>query len=543
MPAVLSVIDGPQAGATCELRVGQRAVLGRGEDSDFHILDSWASRTHCVVCYTSDGVHVEDLDTKNGTYVGGRRVQRCRLQDGELLQVGTTTIQVLLRPTQATVAALAAPLPKRVAKATFYVTVALAALAVIAAAGVYVFGRRGEAQARGGKGTGVSWGKREGEERKGLLGIFGGREVAIAITSEPSGATVFIDDEFRGATPIEGLKLAVGEHHVRIQKAGYEVCRGPLKVAGARDEPFHVALELAKRGSLVIRSTPDGASVFLDDEYRGKTPLRLDDLDPHTYVLLLQKPNFADWQNEVAVKPTEVTPVEAALSQRHVEYYLKALEKDPNNVSYHTELAHLYLLEQKVDPCMEHLAKAIDITVAGRDSTRQGAYTKRLTWLLSKIYFNDYFNYGDAAFVRDVQGRIDAMLADAAGAHPESDYVLEVAQALFKRAGTPQRLVPLYLKMAEAQPKSFAHYAHAVALLQEAGQHREAAEVLDKALKANPDDYRVYLELGRVHLRAKKVGVTGAREKAIQALNAALQRCTDEAAKREIRRLLGKATG
>jgi len=543
MPAVLSIIDGPQAGATCDLRVGQRVVLGRGEDSDFHILDSWASRNHCAVSYDAEGIHVEDLDTKNGTYLGGRRIEKARLQDGALLQVGTTTLQVLLRPTQSTVVALAPPLPRRVARATFYVTAALVVLAAALAAGIYVFGSRGRTQARGDKETGVSWTDRNQGGKPGVLGIFGGRrEVAVAVTSEPSGATVFIDDEFRGATPLQDLKIAVGEHTIRVQKAGYQVHRGPLEVGGKSADPFHFALELAQMGSLLVRSTPDGASVFLDDEYRGKTPLRLDDLEPHTYVLRLQRPNFADWQGEAVIKPTEVATVEATLSRRHIGYYLNALEKDPNNVSYHTELAHLYLLEAKVDPSIQHLTLAIDITVAGRDTTRQGAYTRRLNWLISKIYFNDYFHYGDAAFVQQVQARIDAMLADAAGKHPGNAFIATAARALYKRAGTPQRMVPLYLKMAEAQPTVFSHYANAVALLQQAGQHQQAAEVMGKAAKANPNDYRVYLELGRVHLKAKQSGDQGARQRAIEALNAALKLCTDEAGKREIRRLLGKAT-
>ncbi|MFW6161802.1 MAG: PEGA domain-containing protein [Planctomycetota bacterium] len=544
MPAVLSIIDGPQSGAKCELRVGQRVVLGRGEDADFHILDSWASRAHCLVTYDSEGLHAEDLDTKNGTYLGGRRIQKARLHDGSLLQVGTTTLQVLLRPTQSTVVTLAAPLPRRLARATLYVVAALVLLAVIVGVGVHVFGRRGRSQAEGGKGTGVSWDSPQDDGGKqGVLGIFGGgRKATIAITSEPSGATVCIDDEFRGATPLDGLQVATGEHSLRVQKAGYEVYRRPLRVTGDREEPLHVPLKLVQKGSLMVRSTPDGAAVFLDDEYRGKTPLRIHDLEPHGYVVRVQKPNFADWQEEVTVESNEVTAIETDLSQRHIGYYLEALKKDPTNASHHTELARLYLLEHKIEPCFAHLAKAIDATATGRDTTRQGAYGERLSWLIRKIYFNDYFDYGDAAFVKQTQRRLDALLAEAAGRHPDNSFILGLAKQIYKRAGTPQRLVPIYLKMAEGEPDDLSHYAHAVALLQQAGQHAQAAEVLAKAAKARPNDYRVHLELGRVHLRAKRAGVDGAREKAIQALNAALQHCTDDAAKRRIRRLLGKAT-
>ena len=545
MPALLRIIDGPQSGTSAELRPGQRLLLGRGQDCDLHVLDSWASRRHCAVSCEDDAVYAEDLNTKNGTYLGGRRIERTRVPDGALLQIGTTTIQVFLRPTNSTVVTLA-PAPvarRRTARAVATLAVAGLVLVGLVAGAIHIFQSDGTPKTQK-KATGVSWGEPTAPKKKRGFGLFTSRpaRTTVAITSEPTGATVFVDDEFRGATPLDKVELTVGEHMVRVQKAGYQVHRGTIAVASGQAKPVHFALTLSQRGSLVIRSKPDGASVFLDDDYRGKTPLRLDDLEPHNYALRIVKANFADWQKEVAVLPNEVVTLDAALSQREIGYYLAALAKDPNNVSYHTELAHLYLLERKVDTCMQHLALAIDITVAGRDTTKQGAYTARLVWLMSKIYFNDHFNYGDAAFVKDMQGRIDRLLADAAGKHPNSSTILSTAKRLYKRAGTPTRMAPIYLKMAAAQPTTFAHYANAVALLQQAGQHKQAADVLAKALKVIPDDYRVYLALGRVHITAKKAGVKGAREAAIKALNAALARCKDEAAKRVIRNELGKAT-
>ena len=104
MAAMLKVIDGPQLGAVCRVREGQRVVVGRGYGSDFQILDPWVSRLHCAVTYRPDGIIVEDLNTKNGTYVGGKRVHRARLPDGSIIQLGTTTIQLLMKPTHETVA-------------------------------------------------------------------------------------------------------------------------------------------------------------------------------------------------------------------------------------------------------------------------------------------------------------------------------------------------------------------------------------------------------------------------------------------------------
>jgi len=532
MAVLLRIIDGPQAGASCEVREGQSVVLGRGEHSDFHILDSWASRRHCTLTYQPDGIVLEDLSTKNGTYVSGKPITRVRLADGSLVQIGTTTVQVFVHATRSTVAAMPGAVGFRARggrpRRRVGLVVGAAAVLLVGAAfgGFMIFG-----PGRGGKGGGG-------------LALFGGpSKIPIELTSQPAGATVFIDDEYRGVTPLGGIELLAGEHVLRVQKAGYTVHREALTMEGRREKPIHIVLKLAERGTLVVASKPDGAAVHLNGEYRGNTPLRIDDLEPETYSLRVLKKNFADWQRDVAITPNETVSIEAALGHREIGYYENALKKDPNNVSYHTEVAHLYLLEHKLDACMGHLAQAVEITIAGNDTTTPEAYTARLTWLLQKIYFNDHFTYGDAAFIRVVHGRVDNLLASMASKHPDSSYIATTARKLYKRAGTSLLgKAAAYEAKAKAHPTEFSHTMSAVGFLILSREYGRAEALLVGACKAMPKDHRPFVALGRMHLGAKRGGKSGAREKAIQTLNAALKLCTGEPERAEIRRLLGEAT-
>jgi len=540
MSVLLRIIDGPQAGASYELREGHRAVLGRGDRSDFHILDSWASRLHCAITYRPDGLIVEDLNTKNGTFVNGKQVDKARLPDGSLLQLGTTTVQVLVQPTRRTVVAAAAlPLRGRAVRVAATLAAAAVLLGGAAIAAFLVFGPRGHARPQGGHG--VTWESPKSPRGWGLFGS--ASRGSVDITTEPPGATVFVDDEFRGQTPLPNLEVAAGEHSLRIQKAGYEVHRAPLSIGGRAPGPVHVVLKPAQRGSLSVTSKPDGASVHLDGEYKGKTPLTIEELEPGTYTLRLVKENFADWERTVTVATRECAMVDATLGRREVAYYEAELKKDPNNVSYHTEVAHLYLLEQKVEACMAHLAQAIEITSADRDTSRPGPYAARLQQMLAKIYNDDHFRYGDAAFVAKVQAAVDAMLAELAGRLPDSSFIHATAQTLYKRAGTSLReKAAAYQRKAKAQPTELSHYLTAAGFLLLAHEQASAEAVLRSACEANAADHRPYVALGRFYLGWKRRGVSGGREKAVQALNAALQRCKDEAAKEEIRRLLGDST-
>ncbi len=539
MSVLLRIIDGPQAGASFEMREGQRAILGRGDRSDFRVLDSWASRLHCAITLRPDGVLLEDLNTKNGTYVNGKQVDRARLPDGSLVQVGTTTVQVLVQPTRRTaVAAVAQPLRRRAVRAALAIAAGAALLAGIGVGALFFMGPGGRGTRQG---KGVSW---DSSKKEGGFRLFGPSRASVQITSEPSGATVFIDEEARGLTPLDNVEVSAGQHALRIWKAGYEVYRTALDVGSRAPEPIHVMLKIAELGTLAVTSKPDAAAVHLDGDYRGNTPLRIEDLEPRAYSLRVSKANFADWQREVTVKPRETVTVEANLGYREVGYYEAELQKDPNNVANHAEVAHLYLLEHKIDACMTHLTQAMEATIGGRDTSRPEAYASRLLQLLAKIYFNDHFTYGDATFVERIQGRVDLMLADLAGTHPDSEFVLATANALYRRARTSVlEKAAAYEAKAKAEPKELSHYLSAVGFLVLAREHTRAEALLKTACTAMADDPRPYMATGRYYLGAKRRGVSGAREKAIEALNLALPRCKTEEDKNEVRRLLGQATG
>ena len=58
---------------------------------------------------------------------------------------------------------------------------------------------------------------------------------------------------------------------------------------------------LSGTGSLVIRSTPEGATVYLNGESRGVTPLTLINIPPGTHRILLTHPGYSDYQEVVQV--------------------------------------------------------------------------------------------------------------------------------------------------------------------------------------------------------------------------------------------------
>jgi DNA-binding winged helix-turn-helix (wHTH) protein len=63
-------------------------LIGRDSECDVVIPDRQVSRYHARVTITKDGVQVEDLGSKNGTFLNGRVVQEpAFLLDGDLVQI------------------------------------------------------------------------------------------------------------------------------------------------------------------------------------------------------------------------------------------------------------------------------------------------------------------------------------------------------------------------------------------------------------------------------------------------------------------------
>ena len=99
------------AGTLWRLRVGGlplalmpgENVIGRDPDVAVHIDHSEISRRHARVLVNGDGAVVEDLQSRNGTFLNGKRVESpTALHDGDVLSVGPFAVNVERRPIAAT---------------------------------------------------------------------------------------------------------------------------------------------------------------------------------------------------------------------------------------------------------------------------------------------------------------------------------------------------------------------------------------------------------------------------------------------------------
>ena len=84
----LVIVSGQSAGARFEL-TNESTSVGRHENSDLLLDDVSVSRHHAIFTRTASGrITLRDLNSLNGTYVNGARVEETPLHSADEVQIG-----------------------------------------------------------------------------------------------------------------------------------------------------------------------------------------------------------------------------------------------------------------------------------------------------------------------------------------------------------------------------------------------------------------------------------------------------------------------
>jgi pSer/pThr/pTyr-binding forkhead associated (FHA) protein len=70
--------------------------MGRDRDADIGINEEGVSRRHAAVWSVGSNLFVEDLGSRNGTFVQGRRIRTWLLESGDYVFLGGLPIRVTL---------------------------------------------------------------------------------------------------------------------------------------------------------------------------------------------------------------------------------------------------------------------------------------------------------------------------------------------------------------------------------------------------------------------------------------------------------------
>lgn len=154
-----------------------------------------------------------------------------------------------------------------------------------------------------------------------LVAIYG----TIAITSDPSDVYVLVEGNGRrieGRTPFRPAPLPPGGYKVTYQKRGWRPLVKSVTVGRGKEAGLSADL----RGfSLLLRSTPPGAQVAVDNELQGVLikPIQVGSVEPRDYRITATLAGYEDYSKTISVTRNETVVI--ALTEKPLPRALRRL--------------------------------------------------------------------------------------------------------------------------------------------------------------------------------------------------------------------------
>ncbi len=136
---------------------------------------------------------------------------------------------------------------------------------------------------------------------------------SVAILTEPAGADVLVDGSPRGSTPAR-VELGAGTHRVELRHAGFKNWVTDLQVVANEPQTLGPVRLGLPDGTLVVRTTPAGASLSVGGAYRGRTPLTIDVRPDVAMALVVTKDGHEPATAQVSVASGATRQVDVSLT-------------------------------------------------------------------------------------------------------------------------------------------------------------------------------------------------------------------------------------
>ncbi|MBI2840906.1 MAG: TonB family protein [Acidobacteria bacterium] len=142
---------------------------------------------------------------------------------------------------------------------------------------------------------------------------------SLELHTTPEGATVYVNGEAAGQTPVTRSELKVGLYTLRFELKGYETVEQAQEVLAGVSSPQVVqvpmkpATQVESTGSLKVTSTPPGATIMLDGKASGVTPKTITKLRAGKHVLEVSLEGHVKWAGTPVVKPGRTLDIAAEM--------------------------------------------------------------------------------------------------------------------------------------------------------------------------------------------------------------------------------------
>ena len=177
----------------------------------------------------------------------------------------------------------------------------------------------------------------------------GGGEGWIKVNCNVDGASVSFDGAYKGV--ISGGSLTVPVYTTgapfssfTVEKAGYTSFTGALSMPGEGETrtvfatlneiPTPTPVPPSNHGSIGVESSPNGAQIYFNGNYRGLAPLTINDVYPGTYTISADMSGYRSYSTTVTVYAGSRSSVYCTLTQLQTSGSLYVISNPTNSNVY-----------------------------------------------------------------------------------------------------------------------------------------------------------------------------------------------------------------
>ncbi len=123
----------------------------------------------------------------------------------------------------------------------------------------------------------------------------------ISINSKPEGAEIYVEKVYKGKTPLTLYLQPYTPYHITANLSGYKDYEITTYVEPDETTSLEILLEKTQTGYLYITSIPPEASIYLNGNLIGNTPIRNYEFKEGNYTISAKKEGYTTIEKGIAV--------------------------------------------------------------------------------------------------------------------------------------------------------------------------------------------------------------------------------------------------
>ncbi len=169
----------------------------------------------------------------------------------------------------------------------------------------------------------------------------------LSIDSYPQNCEVYLNGEYVGVTPLE-KSVKIGKYTLEVKKEGYEDYKKEVTIERGKETVIIANLEIST-GSLIVKTDPDGATVFVDGKNYGLTPIEIKDLEIGDHEIVISKEGYAQIIKKIDIRKETVT-IEEILIEAISEIFINTNPKGAKVIINGKEMGVTPLTLKDINP-------------------------------------------------------------------------------------------------------------------------------------------------------------------------------------------------